>query len=164
MKTQRKQRRIVAAAVCAALTLGLAGGAYAQASDVTGGTTTDQSSAGNDNGGGLPQIQQQGDVSFVSGGVGLDESKALQHAQSQWPLSLRFTGPGSDFLADVHVRVVDAHGGEVLSANSRGPYMLVKLRPGRYTVHARYKDRDQSKSVTILAKGTAKAAFYWNMQ
>jgi hypothetical protein len=165
MKTQRNQRRIVAAAVCAALTLGLAGGASAQqASDTTGGTTTDQTSAGNVNGGGLPQIQQQGDVSFVSGGVGLDESKALQQAQSQWPLSLRFTGPGSDFLADVRVRVVDAHNGEVLSTTSRGPYMLVKLRPGRYTVHAQYKDRDQSKPVTIPAKGTAKAAFYWNTQ
>jgi hypothetical protein len=165
MKPQRNQRKIVAAAMCAALTLGLAGGAYAQqASEVTGGSTADDSSAGNANGGGLPQIQQQGDVSFVSGGVGLDESKALQAAQSQWPLSLRFTGPGSDFLADVHVRVVDAHNGDVLSTTARGPYMLVKLRPGRYTVHAQYKDRDQSKAVTIPAKGTAKTAFYWNTQ
>jgi hypothetical protein len=165
MKNQRNQRRIVAAAVCAALTLGLAGAAYAQpASEVTGGTTTDQTSAGNVSGGGLPQIQQQGDVSYVSGGVGLDESKALQQAQSQWPLSLRFTGPGSDFLADVHVRVVDAHNADVLNATSRGPYMLVKLRPGRYTVHAEYKDRDQSKSVTVPANGTAKSAFYWDTQ
>ncbi|NYH13763.1 hypothetical protein GGD41_000991 [Paraburkholderia bryophila] len=94
MKTQRNQRRIVAAALCAALTLGLAGGAYAQQSNgTTGGTTTDDTSAGNDNGGGMPQIQHKGDVAFVSGGVGQDESKALQHAQSQWPLSLRFTGP-----------------------------------------------------------------------
>ncbi|MFM0645666.1 carboxypeptidase-like regulatory domain-containing protein [Paraburkholderia bryophila] len=165
MKTQRNQRRIVAAALCAALTLGLAGGAYAQqANGTTGGTTTDESSAGNANGGGMPQIQHKGDVAFVSGGVGQDESKALQHAQSQWPLSLRFTGPGSDFLADVHVRVVDAHDGEVLSTTSRGPYMLVKLRPGRYTVHAQYKDRDQSKAVTIPAKGSAKADFYWTTQ
>ncbi|MFP3565572.1 carboxypeptidase regulatory-like domain-containing protein [Paraburkholderia sp. SIMBA_030] len=165
MKNQRIQHRVVAAAVCAALTLGLAGGAYAQqASEVVGGTTTDETSAGNANGGGLPQIQQQGDVSFVSGGVGLDESKALQQAQSQWPLSLQFTGPGSDFLADVHVRVVDAHDGEVLSTTSRGPYMLVKLRPGRYTVHAQYKDRDQTRAVTVPAKGSARAGFYWNTQ
>ena len=116
------------------------------------------------NGGGLPQIQHRGDVSFVSGGVGQDESTALRRAQSEWPLSLRFTGPGSDFLADVQVRVVDAHDSNVLTATSRGPYMLVKLRPGRYTVHAQYKDRDQSKSVTVPAKGTAKADFYWNTQ
>jgi hypothetical protein len=164
MKIQGNRHQLVAGAVVAALTLGLAGGAWAQGSDTTGGSTTDSGSAGNDNGGGMPQIQQQGDVSYVSGGVGSDESKALQHAQSQWPLALRFTGPGSDFLADVHVQIVDAHGADALNATSRGPYMLVKLRPGRYTVHARYKSSEQQKSVTISATGSAKAAFYWNQQ
>ncbi len=162
-------RRIVARAVTVAaaalLTLGLSGGAYAQQSNgVTGGSTTDDTSAGNANGGGLPQVQQQGDVSFTSGGVGLDESKALLAAQSQWPLSLRFTGPGSDYLSDVKVKILDAHGGSVLDTTSRGPYMLVKLRPGRYTVHAAYKESDQTKPVTIPAKGTAKASFYWGSQ
>lgn len=158
--------KFVAGTMAALLTLGLgvAGGAYAQASDVSGGTTTDQTSAGNTNGGGLPQVQHQGNVAYTSGGVGQDESKALQHAQSSWPLSLRFTGPGSDFLADVHVRIVDAHDGDVLTATSRGPYMLVRLSPGRYTVHAAYKDRDQTKAITVPAKGTAKAAFYWTTQ
>lgn len=161
MKIQGNRRKLVTAAVTAALTFGLAGGAWAQTS---GGNTTDNSSAGNDNGGGMPQIQQQGDVSYVSGGVGSDESKALQHAQSQWPLALRFTGPGSDFLADVHVQIVDAHGTDALTATSRGPYMLVKLRPGHYIVHARYKSTEQQKSVTVPAKGSVKAAFYWNQQ
>jgi hypothetical protein len=165
MKKQRTQWRIAAVAVSAVLALGLGGGAYAQqASDVSGGTTTDDTSAGNANGGGLPQIQQQGDVSYTSGGVGLDESKALLSAQNQWPLSLRFTGPGSDYLADVRVKIVDAHSSEVFNATSRGPYMLVKLRPGRYTVHAAYKDRDQTKAVSVPAKGTTKAAFYWGTQ
>ncbi|MPW16172.1 carboxypeptidase regulatory-like domain-containing protein [Paraburkholderia sp. CNPSo 3157] len=162
-------RRIVARAMTAAaatvLTLGFAGGAFAQqASETTGGSTTDNTSAGNVNGGGLPQVQQQGDVSYTSGGVGLDESKALLAAQSQWPLSLRFTGPGSDYLADVKVKIVDAHSADVLEATSRGPYMLVRLRPGRYTVHASYKDRDQSKAVTVPASGTAKTGFYFATQ
>ncbi|MEX3930718.1 carboxypeptidase regulatory-like domain-containing protein [Paraburkholderia phymatum] len=162
-------RRIVARAVTAAtatvLTLGLAGGAFAQqASETSGGSTTDNTSAGNINGGGLPQVQQQGDVAYTSGGVGLDESKALLAAQSQWPLSLRFTGPGSDYLADVKVKIVDAHSADVLDVTSRGPYMLVRLRPGRYTVHASYKDRDQSKAVTVPASGTAKAGFYFATQ
>lgn len=164
MNHQGNRRRLVAAAITAALTLGFAGGAWAQASDVTGGSTADDSSAGNANGGGMPQIQSQGDVQYVSGGVGSDESKALQSAQSQWPLSLRFTGPGSDFLADVHVQIVDAHGANVLDTASRGPYMLVRLRPGRYTVHARYKSGEQQKAITVPGKGTAKAAFYWNTQ
>lgn len=170
MKTEGTQRRFLTVAVATMLTLGVASGVYAQqpgdttGGTTTGGTTTDNTSAGNANGGGLPQIQQQGDVAFVSGGVGLDESKALQAAQNHWPLSMRFTGPGSDFLANVQVRVVDAQGADVLSTTARGPYMLVRLHPGSYMVHAAYEGRDQTKAVTVSDKGTAKAAFYWNTQ
>ncbi|KAE8754592.1 carboxypeptidase regulatory-like domain-containing protein [Paraburkholderia madseniana] len=164
MKAQNNKHVAVAAALAAAFAFGPAGNAFAaQATRAVGGTVTD-SSAGNANGGGLPQIQQQGDVPYVSGGVGQDESTALKRARSHWPLSMQFIGPGSDFLADVHVRIVDAHNNEVLQADSLGPFMLVKLRPGRYTVHATYKDRDQTKTVSIASKGSTQAAFYWNVE
>jgi hypothetical protein len=156
------------AALVVVLTLGAAGGALAQnavdgtgATDGTGGTTSDTSSAGNIHGGGMPQIQQQGGVSFVSGGVGLDESTALERAQRDWPLAMRFTGPGAQYLADVRVRIVNAHNAEVFRADARGPYMLVKLPPGRYTVHAAYKGQSQTKAVTISGSGSTKASFSW---
>jgi hypothetical protein len=165
MKAQSNKRMAVAAALAAAFAFGPAGNAFAaQATGAVGGTVTDTSSAGNANGGGLPQIQHQGDVSYVSGGVGQDESKALERDRSHWPLSMQFTGPGSDFLADVHVRIVDVHNNEVLHADSLGPFMLVKLRPGRYTVHATYKNRDQTKTVNIASKGSTQVAFYWNVE
>ena len=165
MKAQSNKRMAVAAALAAAFAFGPAGNAFAaQATGAVGGTVTDTNSAGNANGGGLPQIQHQGDVSYVSGGVGQDESKALERERSHWPLSMQFTGPGSDFLADVHVRIVDVHNNEVLHADSLGPFMLVKLRPGRYTVHATYKNRDQTKTVSIASKGSTQAAFYWNVE
>jgi hypothetical protein len=147
----------------AALTVGMAGGAYAQASGTTGGSTSDMSSAGNENGGGLPQIQQQGDVSYTSGGVGLDESHALQREQAHWPLSMRFTGPTADYLSNVHVRIV-GKSGEVLSAEAMGPYMLVKLPAGSYTVYAKYKDQEKKQSVNVAGPGKAKAAFHWSIQ
>jgi hypothetical protein len=166
MNTQLRRRQNAVVAAVAALLLGFAGGVCAQqANEVVGGSATDNTSAGNINGSGMPQVQQQGDVSFVSGGVGEDESKALQSARREWPLSRVFTGPGSDYLADVNVDIVDAHHAQVLNATSRGPYMLVQLPPGRYIVQASYKNNDQSKRVTIPANGSAKTtAFYWNTQ
>ncbi|KVD79398.1 carboxypeptidase regulator [Burkholderia sp. ABCPW 14] len=130
--------------IAAALAFGLAGAASAQP--------------------GLPDAQQQGDVSFVSGGVGQDESTAFQRSESSWPLALRFTGAGGEYLADVHVSVLDAHGGEVLKTDARGPYMLVRLQPGRYTVHASYNGNEQTHAVTVPAKGGVKAAFSWKAQ
>ncbi|KVP48454.1 carboxypeptidase-like regulatory domain-containing protein [Burkholderia ubonensis] len=136
-------------AIAAALAVGVAAGAtgatgaYAQAD-------------------GLPAARQQGDVSFVSGGVGQDESTAFQRNEAAWPLALRFTGAGGEFLADVHVRITDAKGVEVLKTDAHGPYMLVKLPPGRYTVQASYQGKDETRSVTVTAKGGARQAFTWS--
>ena len=111
----------------------------------------------------MSETQTQGDVSFVTGGVGLDESTALRRAQSQWPLSLRFTGPDSAYVANVQVRIVDAKGATVLDTASMGPYMLVRLRPGRYTVHASYSGVDRSQAVTVRGNGSARASFAWQV-
>ncbi|CAG9270589.1 carboxypeptidase-like regulatory domain-containing protein [Paraburkholderia unamae] len=153
-----------AAIFAAALALGYTGGAAAQqanASGVVGGSTTDDTSAGNTNGGGMPQVQQQGDVSFVSGGVGLDESKALLGAQHDWPLSLRFTQRSGEYVADVRVQITDSHGASVLDTTSRGPYMLVKVRPGRYNVHVSHAGVDKTSAVTVGSNGSARASFIW---
>jgi hypothetical protein len=164
------------ATAAVALAFGLVGGAYAQAQPAVsgtgtstnldntsvGGTTSDMTSAGNANGTGMPQIQHQGDIAYVSGGVGSDESNALKRAAPQWPLSMRFTGRGSDYIADVHVRIDGSDNTPVLQADARGPYMLVKLPPGRYTVHARYNGEDQTRQVTIPTSGDTRADFEWS--
>jgi hypothetical protein len=161
IRTRSSRTTTMAAAVAAIVALGTAGGAWAQASTTD---TSDMSSAGNTNGGGLPQVQQQGSVSYTSGGVGLDESKALLREQSHWPLSLRFTGPTADYLSGVHVRIVDGKNGEVLGTEAMGPYMLVKLPPGQYTVYAKYKDQEQHRAVSVSGPGRAKVAFHWSIQ
>ncbi|WP_321943467.1 peptidase associated/transthyretin-like domain-containing protein [Paraburkholderia tropica] len=180
MKMFRNARPVLsAAALAATLALGYAGNAAAQqamppggnagSSDMNGtqgnatvgGSSSDDSSAGNTNGGGMPQVQQQGDVSYVSGGVGQDESKALQAAQRSWPLSLCFTGRNAEFLADVRVQLTNAHGASVLDTTSRGPYMLVRVRPGRYTVHASHNGVEKTSTVTVGSNGSARAAFVW---
>ncbi|MGU7781615.1 carboxypeptidase regulatory-like domain-containing protein [Burkholderia sp. PU8-34] len=139
-------RRLSRFAIAAALAAGIAAGAtgaYAQSD-------------------GLPAAHQQGDVTFVSGGIGQDESTAFQRNESAWPLALRFTGAGGEFVADVHVRITDAKGTEVLKTDAHGPYMLVKLPPGRYTVNASYQGKDEAHDVTVGAKGGTKQAFTWS--
>ncbi|MBV8260390.1 MAG: carboxypeptidase regulatory-like domain-containing protein [Paraburkholderia sp.] len=168
MKKFRNSRpvRSTAWAACLAVTFafGYAGGAAAQQADASGtvgGSTTDNTSAGNANGGGMPQVQTQGDVSFVSGGVGLDESRALQSAQHDWPLSLRFTQRSGEYVADVRVQITDSHGASVLDTTSRGPYMLVRVRPGRYSVHVSHAGVDKTSTVTVSSNGSARASFVW---
>ena len=140
--------KLTAALLAAALGAGVAGAAWAQ----------------DNNADSLPQIHTQGNVSYTSGGVGLDESQALLGEQAHWPLAMRFTGQTSDYLADVHVRIVNTKGRDVLNAESTGPYMLVKLPPGGYTVYARYEDQELKRPVSVAGPGRAKADFRWNIQ
>lgn len=111
---------------------------------------------------GLPQEQRQGDVKFISGGVGLNESEAIRREVEHWPLALRFSSPNSDYLTGVRVYITDTHGGEILQADSRGPYMLVRLRPGRYIVHARYQENEQTQPIEVSGKGAKRMAFLWS--
>ncbi|RZF27907.1 carboxypeptidase regulatory-like domain-containing protein [Paraburkholderia sp. UYCP14C] len=151
MKMQRNAPRIASTLLVAAFTLVQAGVAVAQ-------TATPQA-ASEIHSTGMPATQQQGGISFVSGGVGRDESTALRQARRQWPLSLQFTGPGASYVADVQVRIAKAGGATVLDTTSKGPYMLVRLPQGRYTVSATYSGVTRSESVNVHGNGSARATF-----
>ncbi|CAG9272472.1 conserved exported hypothetical protein [Paraburkholderia unamae] len=98
---------------------------------------------------GLPAVQGQNHVEYVTGGIGHDQALALRDAGHTWPLSLGFFGPQGDYLANVHVEITAANAQKLLQAESTGPYMLVKLQPGAYHVTARYEGNTQQKDITI---------------
>jgi hypothetical protein len=124
------------------LTLGLVGAAYAQ--------------------NGLPPTQTYGGVSFVTGGVGLDESTAMTAAQKDYALSLLFVQTKrGEYLSDVKVSIKDKSGNTVLEAVSDGPMLLAKLPPGAYKISAEHDGKTLSKTVRIEAKGVTRAAFVW---
>ncbi|HUX25339.1 MAG TPA: carboxypeptidase-like regulatory domain-containing protein [Burkholderiales bacterium] len=125
-----------------ALALGLAGAAYAQ--------------------NGLPPTQTYGSVSFITGGVGLDESAALKAAQKDYALSLLFVQTQrGEYLADVKVSIKDHAGETVLEAVSDGPMLLAKLPAGSYTVRAEHEGKVLVKTVRVAAKGVTRASFVW---
>lgn len=134
------------AGIMVAMALALAGyatGAYAQTQD-------------------LPTVYSRGQISYTSGGVGQDEEQAFKRQAPNWPLALQFSGMGGEYIADVHLSIVKRDGTKVLEAVSQGPFMLVKLPPGAYTLHAEYKHQQQQKNVNI--SGHTSAAFRWNVQ
>jgi len=136
-------RKAAPAAVLAAL---LAGGALAQA------------------GAPLPPVHNSGPVEYLSGGIGADESAAIQSASRQWPLALEFAikdRQRADFAADVKVRIRDARGDEVLQATSEGPFLLARLAPGSYAVEATLAGQTLSRKVNVKAGQSSREMFLW---
>ncbi len=87
----------------------------------------------------MPEQRTQGDVTYVTGGVGQDEVNAMEHAKGKYPLSLEFVQhakPRDEFIANVAVTVTDKSGNVVLDTTTDGPYLLADLPNGKYTVAA----------------------------
>jgi hypothetical protein len=112
----------------------------------------------------LPAEQTQGAVTYVSGGIGQEESQAFEAAAAQYPLALEFAlkhTPRAEFTANVHVIVTDAKGQHILDTRSDGPFLLAKLPAGRYTVTAERKGETLTKTVHIAPAKSAHALFLW---
>jgi len=112
---------------------------------------------------GMPPVQNQGGVTYVSGGIGVDERQALRSAEPNFNLHLLFAGPGGEYLAKIEVVITDDRGVKVLDAFSNGPYFMAKLPPGRYRISVDDgTGRRQVRQISVPARGAASASFFWS--
>ncbi|HMA07223.1 MAG TPA: hypothetical protein VKP68_05170 [Ramlibacter sp.] len=112
----------------------------------------------------LPAVQKSGQVEYLTGGIGLDQSTAIERVSKQWPLTLEFAVKDkarADFAADVKTVVRDAKGHPVMQVDSAGPFLLAKLEPGRYSVDASLAGKTLHESVVVKRGEAAKAVFLW---
>jgi hypothetical protein len=112
----------------------------------------------------LPPEQTQGGVTYVSGGVGQEESQAFETAAAQYPLALEFAikhAPRAEYTANVHVVVTDTQGAHVLDTHSDGPFLLAKLPAGRYTVTAERHQQTLTRIVDVANHKPKHVMFLW---
>ena len=112
----------------------------------------------------LPPVQKSGAVEYLSGGIGLDESTAIQSASQHWPLSLVFSVQAAgkaDFASDVKLEIRDAKGMPVLETTASGPFLLAKLPPGSYSLRATLAGKTLERKVQIKAGSAARVELVW---
>jgi hypothetical protein len=112
----------------------------------------------------LPPEQTQGEVTYVSGGIGQEESQAFEAAAAQYPLALEFAikhAPRASYTTNVHVIVTDTQGTPVLDTHSHGPFLLAKLPAGRYTVIAERHQQTLTRTVHVANHKPTHVMFLW---
>ena len=112
----------------------------------------------------LPAVHKSGQVEYLTGGVGSDQSTAIERASKRWPLTLEFAVKDkarADFAADVNTVVHDAKGHPVIQVDSAGPFLLAKLAPGRYYVDANRAAKTLHEKVVVKRGEPTKAVFVW---
>jgi hypothetical protein len=108
------------------------------------------------------QRQEQNGIAYVSGGIGEDESKAIQQTTG-YNLHMTFSvGPENKYIPDVGVVIQKAPGQTVLTLSQAGPLVYVQLPPGKYTV-VLTRNGEAKHDTTDVGSDTARnLVFHWN--
>lgn len=73
---------------------------------------------------------------YIAGGIGTEEVDALRQQAPAYSLQLITAARTGAYLANTHVRIVNAGDSLVLDTTIDAPWLLVDLPAGRYTVRA----------------------------
>lgn len=104
----------------------------------------------------------QGDIVYLTGGIGDNELDELEATKSQYNLHITNTAPGGAYVSDTAVVIYDRTNAEVLNTNA-GPLLYVNLPAGRYTISAEYQGVVQTKKVTIGRTKASDIHLTWNV-
>ncbi len=112
----------------------------------------------------VPEAQRSQGVSYITGGVGEEESTAILAEAKQWPLLLELSqlenGRGV-WIFGSQIKIANTKGAMIFDAKADGPYMLVNLDAGDYVIQASYQGVEQKRAISIKAGQPQKISIFW---
>jgi hypothetical protein len=108
------------------------------------------------------QRQEQNGITYLSGGIGEDEAKAIQQTTG-YNLHMTFAvGAENKYIPDVDVVIEKAQGQPVLTLQDAGPLVYVQLPAGKYNVIAT-RNGEVRRDVAEVGSGEVRnLVFHWN--
>lgn len=106
--------------------------------------------------------QQQNGIAYLSGGIGLDESRAIQQVRG-YNLHLTFSvGPQNQYTSDVDVEIENAQGHSLLNLAGVGPIVYVQLPPGKFQVVTTRKGLERRSTIDVAASARRDLNVHWD--
>ncbi|PMV87269.1 MULTISPECIES: hypothetical protein [unclassified Pseudomonas] len=107
------------------------------------------------------QRQEQNGITYLSGGIGEDEAKAIQQTTG-YNLHMTFSiGPEGKYVPDVELVIQSAQGQSVLTLSQAGPLVYVQLPAGKYTVVATRNGEEKRDTTDVGSAGVRNLVFNW---
>jgi hypothetical protein len=112
----------------------------------------------------IPQTQSSQGISYITGGVGTEESSAILAEAKQWPLLLELSqlenGRGV-WIFGSQIKILNTKNTVIFDAKADGPYMLVNLIAGDYVIEASYQGVEQKRALSLKAGPSQKISLFW---
>lgn len=106
-------------------------------------------------------MKRDGAVSWICGGVGADERRAIEALKPQARIEVEFvTAKRGAYLSDVRLAMYDARGERVLEVAADGPVCLIDAPAGTYRLEARYEGVTRKARSTIAGAATPRRVVF----
>jgi len=109
---------------------------------------------------GLPTLQQESGITFITGGIGDEERDALKAVEHDYNLHVMSAGTSGAFTGDTIIAIRTRRGEELLSTDA-GPIFYASLPPGHYVVEATSDGQTRKQDITIARGTTSHVHFSW---
>lgn len=110
----------------------------------------------------LPEVLQQGQITYTSGGIGLEERGALEATVKQYNLIISNAGKNGEFTADTTIVITRKGNQEMLTVNDSGPLLYAKFPAGTYVVKATNRDEKAERTVSLTGQKQVRIYFTWS--
>ena len=110
----------------------------------------------------LPEVLQQGQTTYTTGGIGLDERWALEATAKKYNLIISNADRKGEFTAETTIVISRKGNQEMLTVNDAGPLLYARLPAGAYVVRATNGDRKAERTVSITGIKQARIYFTWS--
>jgi hypothetical protein len=98
---------------------------------------------------------QDGGITYISGGIGLDEEDAIKAQAQNYNLQVTTSNTKGEWLADTNLSIAASDGREVLNVSNVGPLFYAALPPGTYRIEASSNGEQQTKTIKVGGEGKA---------
>ena len=101
-----------------------------------------------------PKVHKQGGSTYVTGGSGEAQRKALFKIANKFPIQLIFEVEGQEGdISGVKVTLTDQSGNALIEAVSEGPYFYMNPPAGgRFVIDAEYNGEKQTKTKDLVGR------------
>lgn len=114
----------------------------------------------------LPKTQNQGQITYITGGVGADESRAIKDDAKNWPLVVDFSQHLENrdaWISQVYLRILDVKGNGIFEVTTDGPFLLVNLPSGNYVLAATYEGITKTQKIQIIDGKPLRVSLNWRL-
>ena len=113
----------------------------------------------------LPETKNSNGLMYMTGGIGSEESEAMQELGKKWPLLIEFSQDHPQralWISDVQIKL-SKKGSKtpLLEIITEGPILLIDLPAGEYTLDANFEGRPLKRNFKIEAAKANRLNLMW---